>query len=124
MSDFAMLIVRTSVLDPDHRDSRFVCDDQDGTGGRMAVLSSSHMFSDQYLDKEHNERAADILFQWMAGQLPLNSIDAEAPDLSDYQFLPDTSQLSETLRVCLQDGEEVTLDPICRFRVAASYVCC
>ena len=75
----------------------------------MVVLGSSHMFSDQYMEKEHNERVLDILFQWMAGQLNLNGIDADAPDVADYHFLPDTAQLSESLRVCLQEGEDVCI---------------
>ena len=67
------------------------------------------MFSDAYLDKEENEKVLDVLFQWMTGKLQLNAIDAEAPDVSDYHFLPSTAKLSEDLRVCLQDGDEAGL---------------
>jgi intraflagellar transport protein 52 len=65
------------------------------------------MFSDQYLDKDGNEKFVDVMFQWMAGQIQLNAIDAETPDVADYQFLPNTMQLSEELKSCLQEGEEV-----------------
>ena len=58
---------------------------QDGTGGRMVVVGSCHMFSDQYLDKDGNEKFVDVMFQWMAGQIPLNSIDAEAPDVAEWR---------------------------------------
>ncbi|XP_024602594.1 intraflagellar transport protein 52 homolog isoform X4 [Neophocaena asiaeorientalis asiaeorientalis] len=53
-------------------------------GGKLAVLGSCHMFSDQYLDKEENSKIM----------------------ISDYMMLPDTATLSERLRVCLQEGDE------------------
>ncbi|XP_066869488.1 intraflagellar transport protein 52 homolog isoform X5 [Kogia breviceps] len=53
-------------------------------GGKLAVLGSCHMFSDQYLDKEENSKIM----------------------ISDYMMLPDTAILSERLRVCLQEGDE------------------
>uniref|UniRef100_W5LZL0 Intraflagellar transport 52 homolog (Chlamydomonas) n=2 Tax=Lepisosteus oculatus TaxID=7918 RepID=W5LZL0_LEPOC len=75
--------------------------------GRLAVLGSCHMFSDQYLDKEENSKIMDVLFQWlMTDEIHLNQIDAEDPEISDYTMLPDTGRLSERLRVCLQEGDE------------------
>uniref|UniRef100_A0A8D0KBZ3 Intraflagellar transport 52 n=2 Tax=Sus scrofa TaxID=9823 RepID=A0A8D0KBZ3_PIG len=53
-------------------------------GGKLAVLGSCHMFSDQYLDKEENSKIM----------------------ISDYMMVPDTATLSERLRVCLQEGDE------------------
>jgi intraflagellar transport protein 52 len=73
----------------------------------MCVVGSCQMFGDQYLDKEHNERLLDVLLQWMTGQLNLNAIDAETPDISDYHYLPDSASLADTLRVCMQDSEQV-----------------
>ncbi|XP_032760794.1 intraflagellar transport protein 52 homolog isoform X1 [Rattus rattus] len=52
--------------------------------GKLAVLGSCHMFSDQYLDKEENSKIM----------------------ISDYTMVPDTATLSEQLRVCLQEGDE------------------
>ncbi|MBN3308594.1 intraflagellar transport protein 52 homolog [Amia ocellicauda] len=76
-------------------------------GGRLAVLGSCHMFSDQYLDKEENSKIMDVVFQWlMTDDIHLNQIDAEDPEISDYTMLPDTGRLSERLRVCLQEGDE------------------
>ncbi|XP_025061174.1 intraflagellar transport protein 52 homolog isoform X2 [Alligator sinensis] len=76
-------------------------------GGKLAVLGSCHMFSDQYLDKEENRKIMDVLFQWLTtSDIHLNQIDAEDPEISDYTMLPDTATLSERLRVCLQEGEE------------------
>ncbi|XP_075022433.1 intraflagellar transport protein 52 homolog isoform X2 [Calonectris borealis] len=76
-------------------------------GGKMAALGSSHMFSDQYLDKEENGKIMDVLFQWLTtSDIHLNQMDMEDPEISDYTMLPDTAALSEQLRVCLQEGDE------------------
>ncbi|KAG7478075.1 hypothetical protein MATL_G00076560 [Megalops atlanticus] len=76
-------------------------------GGRLAVLGSCHMFSDQYLDKEENSKIMDVVFQWlMTDNIHLNQIDAEDPEITDYTMLPDTGCLSERLRVCLQERDE------------------
>ncbi|KAM5220551.1 intraflagellar transport protein 52 homolog isoform 1-T1 [Hipposideros larvatus] len=76
-------------------------------GGKLAVLGSCHMFSDQYLDKEENSKIMDVVFQWLTTEdIHLNQIDAEDPEISDYMMLPDMATLSERLRVCLQEGDE------------------
>lgn len=80
---------------------------QSKNAGKLAVLGSCHMFSDQYLDKEENSRIMDVVFQWLTtDSIHLNQIDAEDPEITDYMMLPDTGSLSERLRVCLQEGDE------------------
>ncbi|NWJ06052.1 IFT52 protein, partial [Crypturellus undulatus] len=80
-------------------------------GGKMAVLGSCHMFSDQYLDKEENSKIMDMIFQWLTtSDIRLNQVDMEDPGISDYTMIPDTAALSERLRVCLQEGEEIPRD--------------
>lgn len=75
--------------------------------GKLAVLGSCHMFSDQYIDKEENSKILDVLLQWfMTDSIQLNQIDAEDPEITDYTKLPDTGVLSDQLRVCLQEGDE------------------
>ncbi|XP_047202333.1 intraflagellar transport protein 52 homolog [Girardinichthys multiradiatus] len=75
--------------------------------GKLAVLGSCHMFSDQYIDKEENSKITDVVLQWfMSENIQLNQIDAEDPEIADYTMLPDTGCLSEQLRVCLQEGDE------------------
>ncbi|KAG8007391.1 Intraflagellar transport protein 52-like protein [Nibea albiflora] len=75
--------------------------------GKLAVLGSCHMFSDQYIDKEENSKIMDVVLQWlMTDNIQLNQIDAEDPEITDYNMLPDTGCLSEQLRVCLQEGDE------------------
>ncbi|KAL4655891.1 hypothetical protein GN956_G6218 [Arapaima gigas] len=79
--------------------------------GKLSVLGSCHMFSDQYLDKEENSKIMDVVFQWlMTDNIHLNQIDAEDPEITDYTMQPDTGCLSERLRVCLQEGDESPRD--------------
>ena len=47
---------------------------------------------------------------FFSGNLKLNEIDAEDPEISDYNMIPDTSRLSESVRVCLQESDEIPAD--------------
>ncbi|KAJ3272210.1 Intraflagellar transport protein 52 [Terramyces sp. JEL0728] len=58
-------------------------------GGKLFALGSAQMFSDAYIDKEENGKLFDI---------------------SDYHYLPETASLSETLRSCLQESEDLPKD--------------
>lgn len=80
-------------------------------GGKLAVLGSVHIFSDQYLDKEENSRVMDVLVQWLTtDEIKLNVIDAEDPEISDYNMLPHTEKIAENVKSCLQEGEEIPSD--------------
>jgi intraflagellar transport protein 52 len=80
--------------------------------GRLAVLGSMHVFSDDWLEKEENGKLQEILFRWLLRDREINfdPLDAEDPDLSDYNRLPDTQALSERLRSCMQESEELPKD--------------
>uniref|UniRef100_A0A8C5GMM4 ABC-type uncharacterized transport system domain-containing protein n=1 Tax=Gouania willdenowi TaxID=441366 RepID=A0A8C5GMM4_GOUWI len=79
--------------------------------GKLVVLGSCHMFSDQYIDKEENSKIMDVIIQWlMTDNIQLNQIDAKDPEITDYTMLPDTGRLSDHLRVCLQVGDEKPRD--------------
>ncbi|CAI8043421.1 Intraflagellar transport protein 52 homolog [Geodia barretti] len=83
------------------------CHSKNGRG-RLLVLGSAHLFSDQYLDKEENGRLQEVLWQLMTSDdITLNAIDAEDPEVSDYHFLPETGQAAERVQSCLQESEEV-----------------
>ena len=43
-------------------------------------------------------------------EIKLNVIDAEDPEISDYNMQPDTSQLSEQPKTCLQESDDVPRD--------------
>lgn len=79
--------------------------------GKVAVLGSILMFSDQYIDKEENGKFLDVIIQWLTtDKIELNSIDANEPDIADYHYLPETIQLSNTLKSCLQESDEIPKD--------------
>lgn len=80
--------------------------------GRIAVVGSADIFSDAWLDKEENGKLQEILIQWLLGDesINLDQMDADDPDLSEYNHLPDTEALSEQLRSCLQESEELPRD--------------
>lgn len=86
------------------------CSSKNGRG-RLLVIGSAHMFSDQYLDKEENGKLQEVLWQLMTSDdIILNTIDAEDPEISDYQFLPETGQSAGRVQNCLQESEEIPQD--------------
>ncbi|KAJ8032906.1 Intraflagellar transport protein 52-like [Holothuria leucospilota] len=79
--------------------------------GRLAVVGSVMMFSDQYLDKEENSKIFDVILSWLTSdEVSLNAIDAEDPEISDYNMLPDTAKLADKLRCCLQEIDDTSRD--------------
>eukprot|EP00041_Stephanoeca_diplocostata_P039347 m.1617510 g.1617510 ORF g.1617510 m.1617510 type:complete len:422 (-) comp25373_c0_seq3:7912-9177(-) len=79
--------------------------------GKLAVLGSCHMFQDQYLDKEENQKVLEVVLKWLTTtSVKLDSIDAEHPSIADYHLLPQTGKLAEQLRTCLQEGDEIPRD--------------
>jgi len=79
--------------------------------GKLAVIGSVQVFSDQYIEKEENGKLFDVIIQFLTSDnMLLNSIDANEPDVSDYHQLPDTAKLAETVRSCLQESEDLPKD--------------
>ncbi|CAG5131002.1 unnamed protein product, partial [Candidula unifasciata] len=79
--------------------------------GKIAVVGSVHMFSDQYIDKEENSKILDVLIRYLTtDEIKLNIIDAEDPEISDYSQLPDIARLSEQLKTCLQESDDIPRD--------------
>ena len=78
--------------------------------GRILVLGSAEVFSDDWLSKEKNNRLQELLFGWIMRQpgCEISAMDAEHQEISDYVYIPDISSLSERLRSCLQ----VCLQPV------------
>lgn len=51
--------------------------------GKLVVMGSAHVFSDQYLDKEENSKLQEVIFRWLTSdEVSLNSIDADDPEVS------------------------------------------
>ncbi|XP_064624329.1 intraflagellar transport protein 52 homolog isoform X2 [Lineus longissimus] len=79
--------------------------------GKIAVLGSVHMFSDQYIDKEENSKIMDVIFNFLTtNDIKLNVIDAEDPEIHDYNMLPEVGTLAGMVKTCLQESDEVPRD--------------
>ena len=50
--------------------------------GKIAVLGSVHIFSDQYVEKEENSKILDVIISFLTtDDIKLNQIDAEDPEV-------------------------------------------
>ncbi|RLN62997.1 hypothetical protein BBJ29_001651 [Phytophthora kernoviae] len=80
--------------------------------GRLVVFGSAQCFTDEWIDKEENAKLQEIIFRWLLKDksIKLNHQDAEDPDLNEYVRLPDTQALSDRLRSCMQESEELPKD--------------
>ncbi|KAF1333152.1 Intraflagellar transport protein 52, partial [Globisporangium splendens] len=80
--------------------------------GRLVVFGSAQCFTDDWVDKEENAKLQEVVFRWLLKDkaINFNAVDAEDPDLSEYNRLPDTQALSERLRSCMQESEELPKD--------------
>ena len=80
--------------------------------GRVIVLGSADLFSDEYLQKEDNDKVQDAMFKWLLHQsdFGVDAVEAESAELNEYHHLPDTEALAGRLRSCLQESEELPKD--------------
>ncbi|PRP81243.1 hypothetical protein PROFUN_02077 [Planoprotostelium fungivorum] len=80
--------------------------------GRVAAVGSAAIFDDKWLEEEENSKLQEVIFRWLQGEFNLNQIDADSWDLSDYHYAPNTEELAERVRCCLQETEELPKDPM------------
>ena len=77
--------------------------------GKLAVIGSVHMFSDQYLDKEENNKIMDVLFKWLTtDEVVLNAIDAEDPEVKSIEYRYTSVTLPDRL---LTDSKQTEILP-------------
>ncbi|OMJ94281.1 hypothetical protein SteCoe_2623 [Stentor coeruleus] len=77
--------------------------------GRLMVLGSYHIFSDNFIDKEENSKLQNILFKWLlTNDINLDQGLEEDNDLQDYTLIPDIGLMSEQLKSCLQASEDMS----------------
>lgn len=74
--------------------------------GKVCVLGSGRMADDEWLDREDNAKVLDFFLRWLSpgSDLSLYALDAEEPDVSEYDSLPDVAALAERPKACLVDG--------------------
>ena len=79
--------------------------------GRLCVFGSSHIFHDTYIDKEENRKIFEVIFKFLTEEtFALNQIDAEDPEVGEYNLIPNINTLSDRVKACLQDSEEIPRD--------------
>lgn len=81
-----------------------------GNGGKIAVLGSVHLFSDLYIDKEANKQFLEQIIEYLTETKAAVVLDDHDLEISEYATVPNVMQLSEQLRVCLTESEEVPAD--------------
>ncbi|KAI3387442.1 hypothetical protein SNEBB_004348 [Seison nebaliae] len=82
----------------------------DKSSGKLVVLGSTKMLSDQYIDKEENKKILDFIINFLLGKIDLNEMDANDPNIGEYVYIPDIAYLSETVKTCLQDTDQIPRD--------------
>mmetsp|Transcript_15781 Transcript_15781/g.22865 ORF Transcript_15781/g.22865 Transcript_15781/m.22865 type:complete len:448 (-) Transcript_15781:40-1383(-) len=80
--------------------------------GRLIVVGSTSLFSDNFLEKEENQKLQDIMFRWLLGEEGVNLDQGleEDNDLQEYSIVPEISQLSQNLKSCLQTSEGIPMN--------------
>lgn len=80
--------------------------------GKLFVLGSIKFMEDEFFEKDDNQKIQDAIFKWL-----LNDGDAEFErnvkdemEISDYSHVPDITAISDRLRSCLQESEEMPKD--------------
>ncbi|CAK9212227.1 unnamed protein product [Sphagnum jensenii] len=80
--------------------------------GRIAVLGSTAIFEDAWLEKEDNAKLFDFLLLWLTHQssIQVERINVEELDTGEFEHVPNTEALAGRLRCCLQEAEELPKD--------------
>lgn len=79
--------------------------------GRLLVLGSVEIFSDDWLDKEENAKLCDLLFAWLLNDIELDmTSDRQDSDISENMPVPNIEALSQVIKPCLQGVDELPRD--------------
>lgn len=79
--------------------------------GKLCVIGSSYIFQDSYIDKEENRKILEFLIRCLTDDtVILNQIDSEDPDVNEYNYIPNINKISDRVKTCLQDSEEIPRD--------------
>jgi intraflagellar transport protein 52 len=79
--------------------------------GKLLVMGSMQFLHDDYFQKEDNEKIQEALFRWLLldeGSFEENM--KKDPEISEYHHVPDITALSDKLRSCLQESDELPKD--------------
>ena len=79
--------------------------------GKLVVIGSIQFFSDEFFEKEDNQKIQEAVFGWLLNDIcQLEGHIKNEPDLSEYHHVPDITALADRLRSCLQESDELPKD--------------
>jgi intraflagellar transport protein 52 len=83
-----------------------------GQRGRLILLGSVDIFSDDWLDKEENSKLCDVMFTYLLSDLEIDMTTdrQDGEKIWDYTRIPSIESLSSTIKPCLQGMEELPRD--------------
>lgn len=77
--------------------------------GKLLVVGSTEIFSDEYFEKEENQKLFDFVLKFFfTKEVEFDRRNASIDP--DYKPAPDIAELSEKLKSCLQESEELPKD--------------
>lgn len=83
-----------------------------GKRGRLVVIGSTEIFADDFIDKEDNMKLCDILISWLLDLAELNMVSERKDEnlVSEFIPVPNIESLSQTIKPCLQELDEMPSD--------------
>lgn len=79
--------------------------------GKLFVVGSMQFFSDEFFEKEDNQKIQESIFRWLLqDEGNLEQHIKNEPELSEYHHVPDITALADRLRSCLQESDELPKD--------------
>ena len=79
--------------------------------GRLLVTGSCRMFDDENLEICDNGKIAEIFISWLLRKNDCEFTARLIEEISEKKNLPNTATMAETFRACLEETEDIPLDP-------------
>lgn len=78
--------------------------------GKIAVIGSYQMFTDDYFDKEENAKLFDFFIKFLMTQEVHFDKNITDSMIQDYTYVPEITELAEGLKSCLEQPQELPKD--------------
>jgi intraflagellar transport protein 52 len=82
--------------------------------GKLFIIGSMQFFSDEFFEKEDNQKIQEAAFQWLIkdeGEFEKMINKTNEPEaIAEYHHVPDITALADRLRSCLQESDELPKD--------------
>nr|AAL61822.1 raft-like protein [Tetrahymena thermophila] len=82
---------------------------QTKNNGRLAVIGSFEMFTDEYFDNEDNSKIFDFFIKYLLTNECEFEFSPKEPDV-EYFKVPDIAELADNLKSCLQESDPLPFD--------------